>query len=509
MDFEEKQKRQTIRVIIAEIFMVLAIVIIVVVSTLAAMGFMISSNGSIEQSGLLQLHTLPTGANVDIDGVAIFGRTNLSRTLSAGEHSLKVYRDGYDTWSKTINMRSGVLMRLYYPRLFLNNREVETVMDLSKNDDLAFYIPSPRRSYIIYAKKNTTEWQILDLRGDEVKMTTLDVSGALPGIVEKKDDKKISAVTGVHTYEFNGKIDEMIWSQNEENLLVKVSYDDKTEWILVRLRDIARSVNLTKTFGLSKDVKLSMIDDAANQLYVLEKRQLRRINAVDNVMSRILVDNVIEYMNDEMKVIYVAGDNENKKRAVGVFRDDEKEGTILAEVPDAANVKVALSNYYDDDYMIWVIDRRMNICYGRLPSYDESGANVEALKIMKDDFELAEVPDNLLVSLGGEYILAQHGTNYMVTDLDHGDTYQYNAPTSVVKWFDDSMLYMVSEQKITVWDFDGTNQRNLSENVKDKSEKPVLINNNSPVTMAANNRYIYYLVNLNNDTYLAREKIRD
>lgn len=509
MDFEEKQKRQTIRVIIAEIFMVLAIVIIVVVSTLAAMGFMISSNGSIEQSGLLQLHTLPTGANVDIDGVAIFGRTNLSRTLSAGEHSLKIYRDGYDTWSKTINMRSGVLMRLYYPRLFLNDRTAEAVVGLGESDDLAFYVPSPRRNYIIYAKKDAVEWQILDLRGDEVKTTVLDVSEVLPGVVEKKDEKKISTVAGVHTYEFNGKVEEVIWSQNEENLLVKVGYEDKIEWVLVRLRDMARSVNLTKTFGLSKDVKFSMIDDAANQLYVLEKHQLRRINAVDNVMSRILIDNVIEYMNDEMKVIYVAGDSDNKKRVVGVFRDDEKEGTVLAEVPDATSVKVALSNYYDDDYMIWVIDQRMSIRYGRLPSYDESGANVEALKSMKDDFELAGAPDNLLVSPGGEYILAQHGNTYMVTDLDHGDIYQYDAPTSVVKWFDDSMLYMVSEQKVVVWDFDGTNRRDLSEEVKDKSGKPVLVNNNSPVTMAANNRYIYYLVNLNNETYLTREKIRD
>ena len=102
MDFDEKNRRQLIRVIIAEIGMVLSVIAIVVVSTMAAMGFVISSNGSIEQSGLMQLHTLPTGANVKIDGNTILARTNLSRTLSAGTHQLEIYRDGYDSWQNHV-----------------------------------------------------------------------------------------------------------------------------------------------------------------------------------------------------------------------------------------------------------------------------------------------------------------------------------------------------------------------------------------------------------------------
>ena len=42
MDFDEKNRRQLIRVIIAEIGMVLSVIAIVVVSTMAAMGFVIS-----------------------------------------------------------------------------------------------------------------------------------------------------------------------------------------------------------------------------------------------------------------------------------------------------------------------------------------------------------------------------------------------------------------------------------------------------------------------------------
>ena len=98
--------------------MVLAIIVVVIVATLSAMGFFVSSNGTIEQSGLIQIHSMPTGASIELDGSTIFPRTNTSRTLTPGEHTIKLSKDGYDTWKKTIKMYAGMLIRLYYPRLF-------------------------------------------------------------------------------------------------------------------------------------------------------------------------------------------------------------------------------------------------------------------------------------------------------------------------------------------------------------------------------------------------------
>ena len=111
MDYEEKKKKQFIRALIAEAGMVLSVLVIVVVATLAAMGFFISSNGGIEQSGLMQIHSLPTGATVELDVGTLFSRTNLSKTMSAGEHTLKLSRENYDTWEKTVKMYPGVVVR--------------------------------------------------------------------------------------------------------------------------------------------------------------------------------------------------------------------------------------------------------------------------------------------------------------------------------------------------------------------------------------------------------------
>ena len=520
MDFEEKQKRQMIRVIIAEVGMVLAVVAIVVVSLMAAMGFMISGNGSIEQTGLLQLHTLPTGASVKIDGATVFGRTNLSRTLSAGEHNLEIYRDGYDTWRNTIKVESGMLVRLYYPRLFLLSRSAERVKVLSEDGELDFFQPSPRKNFAVMAVKGAAEWQIADLRSDEVKLSTLDLSSVLPGMV-KAETRKVTASSGAYAhgamsgYKFVGEVDEVRWSDNEENLLVKVTYENRSEWVLVRLKDLAHSVNLSRAFGLSNEAQMEYIDSTASQLYVLEKRQLRRINTSSNVMSRILVDNVIDFMNDESKVIYLTGTVDGKNRAIGVFRDDENGGTILAKVADDAKVQIALANYYDEDYMMWTEGQNLNIWYGRLPSYSEAGVRAEELKVLFEAVELEHEPEKLQVSPGGEYLLARSGKNSMIVDLYNGELCQYETLTEQIAWFDDSMMYAVVDNRIAVWDFDGMNWRDLSKDVKLKGENvAVKVESDSPVVVSANNRYIYYLTKKSDKdgkvlTYLTREQIRD
>ncbi len=202
MDYEEKRRKQAIRVIIAEVGMVVSVIVIVVVAVMAAMGFFISGDGQIAQSGLVQLHSLPTGASVELDGSTLFARTNLSRTLPEGEHYFKIYREGYDTWEKQINVYPGALMRLYYPRLFLQNRAAEQALALNKSDSklgLEFYSPSRNREYILYALDNSPTWHLLDVRGDKVKDTILDLSGILPGMVELAEDSGAETAANLPT----------------------------------------------------------------------------------------------------------------------------------------------------------------------------------------------------------------------------------------------------------------------------------------------------------------------
>lgn len=512
---QDKKRRQMIKVILAEGAMLVAVVIIVVVATLAAMGFFVSSDGSIEQSGLVQIHSLPTGASVTIDGDTLFSRTNLSRTVAEGEHSVKIARDGYDEWNKTIKMKPGVLLRLYYPRLFLLNRTQENVQELGQ--DLAFYAPSKDRTSILYAEKTATVWQWLDVKGDEVRATELDMTEILPGI---KDG------------EFLGRVDEIKWSTNGDHVITKVTYDGATEWISINLRDLKNSLNLTKTFGMDFD-QVEMADGSAGKIFVLENHHLRRINTGDQEISRVLLDNIASFMNEGGEMIYTTtkqneADNNISSRQIGVYRDGEKGGTLLTTVPGDAKVRVALASYYGDSYFGYTIEDKLYVSYGVFPTYNENEADLSGLKELFNSESLAMKPEVLSVSPGDGYFVARAGKQLAVVSFETTELYQYEALSSTLKWLDDDIIYTTQDESLIVWDFDNANRRKLVQTeakAMELGEAPELETDsvslqavtitklplmNYAVTIANNNKWLYYVVKTNEqELRLVREKIRD
>lgn len=507
MDFEERERRrrrQLVKVLIAEAGMACSIVAIVVVATLVAMGFFVSKDGTIEQSGLLQLHSMPTGGTVELDGSTLFSRTNLSRTLPAGEHNIKITRAGYDSWQKTVKMYSGMLIRLHYPRLFLQNRQSEQALRFG--EQLAIYSVSTDRNNILYATPNSPIWQLINIRNDELKTTSLDLATILPGVVDGK---------------FNGRVENLVWSKNSEHVLIKVRTEDHAEWILLDLRNLDNSLNLTKTFALDFQ-QIEMLDDTAGQLFALEKGNFRKINTNDRTISRVLLEGVESFASEGANAIYVMNrtENEKKVRTVGVYRDGERGGTTLATVAPEQKVRVALSRYYDEDYMIFTLGNELTIYYGAVPTYRENATETDfsGLKTLVQNLKLAEVPDKLSMSPDDEYLVAQKGTNLMVVDLDMGDLFEYDARTANLNWLDSSMLMVVIDKKLQVWDFDFTNQRTLVQTVAktgENAEKPAGVTEitatlaDYPAVIATNNKWLYYVVHSSDSLVLMREKIRE
>lgn len=509
MDFEERKqfrRRQAIKVFLAEAGMVVSVIAIVIVATLAAMGFFVTREGTIEQSGLVQIHSLPTGATTEVDGNVLFSRTNLSKSLAAGEHQIKLSRDGYDGWEKTIRMSAGMLVRLYYPRLFLLDRQPEVALQLGKN--LEFYQPSIDRSYILYADEDSVKWKLVNVKDSTPRAVELDLSEVLPGVVENK---------------FLGKFEFLRWSVNGDNVLTKVSYDGKSEWILVNLRDTKRSLNLTKTFGL-EFTQIEMVDNSATTLYALEKQHLRRINVGDQAISRVLLENVVRFANYRSNLVYLmqipAQGDRTAQRVVGCYRDGEGGGVMLHEVPEGAKVSIALSRYYDEDYLAYTVDGSLAVYYGTLPNYREDATQIDTstLKTLIGNNKLDFAPEDMSLSPEGEFFLATSGNKYLIVDLEMGDAATYEAQNAVsTNWLDDSMLVNIENGVMKAWDFDYTNQRELVRYVSDNTKvelMPVTTKSTAPLVqypaiIASNEDYLYYVVSANTGLVLMRERIRN
>ncbi len=485
MDREQRKRRQKILTILAETFMVFAVIAIVVVMTLVAMGYKFGKEGEIEQSGLMQLHTMPTGATVEIDGKTLFARSNLSESLSPGDHFIKITKDGYDSWEKTVTMEPGSLMRLYSPRLFLLERKSEKISELA---DLMFYNTSENRNYILYTKSASTKWTLLNVKNDNIETTELDVAKVFSFV---KDDK------------FVGEIAQIKWDSDEDKVLVKVGYEGATEWVLVNLKDVKDSVNLTKEFGLNFS-KIEIANSSAGQLLALENGNLRRIDVDNRSMSRILVEKVESFTNHGADVVYVTSRDDSGKRNIGVYKDGAKDSVVVEVLDTEDKVLVGSSAYYDDEYLIYTVGDRINIYSGEYPAYTDemkkSGDNEVPLDSENStlglvlEYTFGFTPENLIVSRGGEYVLMKQGREIVSVDLDTNKISGYESKSDKIKWLDDSMLYDVLDGKVVVWDFDGTNEREIVKS--GASARPVMI--------SGNNKYLYYI----SDKNLVREIIK-
>ena len=95
-----------------------AVVAVVVLSLLYILGYRFdSSRHRVEQSGLVQFVTQPSGATVEVDGRALSQKTTAKESVSPGGHEFVMWREGYETWRKTLDIKAGTLTWLNYARL--------------------------------------------------------------------------------------------------------------------------------------------------------------------------------------------------------------------------------------------------------------------------------------------------------------------------------------------------------------------------------------------------------
>ena len=168
------KNKELIKRIAIYALMALSVFILVTTIIFFIMGFRIDTiDGKLEQYALLQFNSVPTGANVMVDGDMISSRTPTSSSVPAGEHKITISRDGYQTWSKMINVKSGVLKWLKYAILVPNKLAVESVANY---DAVYASLASPKGHYmLVEGNSSIPTFDLVDLGSDTVKMTKLTI----------------------------------------------------------------------------------------------------------------------------------------------------------------------------------------------------------------------------------------------------------------------------------------------------------------------------------------------
>lgn len=440
MDPEKRARRQSLRVIISETIMVLAVVVTVAVLALIVSGYWLNSDFKVERQGMLQIYSVPTGANVAVDGDSPwFQRTNTSKVLSSGQHEIVLTKDGYDSWSKTIEISEGLLYRLHYPRLFLLNREKEAVYS---TDTISFVTASPSRRLLLIAD-NTTAWTLINLDSDSPKATTLDIS---------KYFSTISLASGATTGLFTGEIISAEWDNSNEHILFEVAGSTGVEWVLINIKNPASSINLTREFAADFN-QIKIFDNSANSLLAIRNGNLHRIDVGARQISAILVEDVRDFDFYDSEIIYVTS------AGIKMFGIGDSEDIPL--LPASIAAQVLIGKFYDDKY-IFVIDG------GDITVYRKNNPEEEIMTAT-----LSFVPENAKVGYDGSFVIMNSGANFATLDMETMSIREWTTDTTHYGWVSSYMIYSVYEGRLFVYDFDGLNRRELATNVSERF--PVVI----------------------------------
>lgn len=459
MGLTKSKRLESVRIIISEIIMVLAVVATVTVLAFVVSGYWLNSEFKVERQGMLQVSSTPTGAYVNIDGEepSWLSVTNISKVLSSGEHTVELTKDGYDSWTKTVNISEGLLYRLHYPRLFLNKRVSEPVLSVGVASG-ATISPDRNRAVLI---NNTSEWVMLDLNSETPKQTRIDISGLFSGI-NMEEDAKIGL--------FTGEVVGMDWDSDSNHLLLKTRAADSIEWVILDVNNPERSINLTKEFGADFDT-VKILDHSSNTLLAVRNHNLHRIDLASKSISSVIIENIIDFDHMNNEVVFSAqheGSSTDKQYYIGTFRLGDHNIREIESLPNP--VQVSISRFYDEKYITTLHDNNIVLYHDSRNTYEETLSQ-----------ELSFSPDSISVGHHGEFISFSKGNTLATLDMESNTIREWSTDGASFGWLDNDMIYSVNDSKLVVYDYDGLNRRELSENVS--SHFPVVI---------TDDRWLYY-----------------
>src|SRR5690606_25995375 len=98
--------------------MTVSVVVIVTILMLIILGYSFNrQDGRLEQGGLLQFASIPSGATVTLNEMKLGSRTPSKTNADARSHSVRMDLSGYRAWHKTMDLRPGSIGWLSYARL--------------------------------------------------------------------------------------------------------------------------------------------------------------------------------------------------------------------------------------------------------------------------------------------------------------------------------------------------------------------------------------------------------
>jgi hypothetical protein len=460
--------------------MSVSVIVLVAILVFFMLGYQINkTDGKIEQGGLVQFNTQPTGADVKIDGTILGTRTPSRKTMNTGQHFISMERQGYKSWQKSVDVTAGGVLWLTYARLVPNDLKTENVAAFASVSSTA---SSPDNKWMAIKEDPANPViHLADLTQDKVTVENIE----LP-------DSSYTAPGPDKTQSFSLET----WNPSSRFILVKHTYDDnKLEWLVVDAQNVEATKNITTSLGVNAS-KVFFTGNNTSIVYALVDNTVRRIDMNATTQSGPLISNVAEFaLFDNTTIVYTTLlDPVTNMRSVGYFTEGASKPRAIRSYSDNGQVPlhIALGKYFDDHYVAIAYDKAIEVLKGSLPRSDVTTPSALAA------FSTMSIPagvQHLSILTSGRFIVAQTPNSFVIHDLELRKTTATELKdttelTRELRWLDGYTVWNDQGGKLRTYEFDGANQHEIMPVIPGMS-----------VTYSPNSKYLYGIAQSSDGKY--------
>ena len=459
MDFLDPKKMRwhTIRLLVGYVLVAFAILLATTLLILYAYGFRLNRDGELNQKGLVFFSSLPSGAELYIDGNRK-DTTNVKLNLVSGTYHFVIRREGYTDWQRTVRVDGGSVEHYVYPMLF--PQEI-TPTELTMYDTVpVLSTQSPDKRWLVIQSTRGDSFLVYDLnrgQADIAQATAIDVPATL-----------LTESATPATWEV------LEWSTNNRHFLAKRTFtvNDKKqfEYVLVDRQRPEGSHNLSEELGVTPD-KLTLRDKKPDQYYVYDgtKNTLSRAS-LGSPTPQVFLQNVLGYAShgDDM-VLYATNEGADESRAVVRLREQSR--TYDIRTIDESDVYLLDLARYDGKWYMIIGSQAEDRVYLYEDPVAQLRRNSSGSAIIGFAFTI-DNPTRVSFSANAQFIMVQNGAQAHVYDVDDNQAWRYKFPYPVegpetyATWMDGHRLSYVSGGRQVVVEYDNANRRELSESDK-------------------------------------------
>jgi hypothetical protein len=449
MDFldPKKTRRHSILLYTGYVFIGIAIIISTMVLLYQANGFGVNGKGEVVQNGLVFFSSQPNPANIYLNGKKNDKQTNNRLSLPAGRYDVRLTRDGYRDWQRSVSVQGGDVQHFDYPFLFPKDLVTK---------GLASYPEAPgittqsrdRRWLFVQQSAVANKFDLYDLKNPTEAAIVL----TLPATV-------IRATTGDQTWEA------VQWADDNQHVLLRHTAGTVTEYILVDRTDTQKTVNLNQKFSVNP-TELTLVDNKYDKYHLFDAAAGTLSSAnLDTPTPVQTLAGVIDYKAYGSKtVLYVTptGANTGKNRVMVMVGD--KKYTIR-EVATGTTYLLDMAGYQGSLYIV-VGATSENVVYIYRDAVGQLGDESVMLPVASRAIKV-DSPTYVSFSPTAQYVMTEGGSHFGVYDIFLKRAYVYthplalDAPQTHAQWMDGNRLTYVSGGKTAVFDYDRRNQQTL------------------------------------------------